>query len=287
MKQILLLGGTSFASENTAKEMINQGYHIDILTRGILPIKYTGINEHIICDRTCPDKVRLALKNKRYDLIVDFSARTGADIETILNAINISDCIKYVLISTASIFDVPDDGFISDSVFLKKNTDDNPYISGKLHAENTLKNSGIPYVIIRPTYIFGNNDPLRRIDIIFNALKHEIPIFVPSQKCLCNPICLNDISQAVLLAATDEAFSDIAVFLGGNDIVDFEQFINICSDICNINANIIHTKKESEKFIRMPFLPISVIVDSSCQFMGKMKYTPLKKALETVYFNLY
>ncbi len=48
MKSILIMGGTTFVSRCLAKYLIDQGYDVDILTRGLKTIDYDGYKNHLI-----------------------------------------------------------------------------------------------------------------------------------------------------------------------------------------------------------------------------------------------
>lgn len=45
MKTVLIMGGTAFVGEAVAMHMIELGYTVDIFTRGIRDVKYSGVRE--------------------------------------------------------------------------------------------------------------------------------------------------------------------------------------------------------------------------------------------------
>lgn len=51
MYSVLIMGGSDFVGSSLAKYLIKNKYEVDILTRGIKPINYQGIHQHLICDR--------------------------------------------------------------------------------------------------------------------------------------------------------------------------------------------------------------------------------------------
>ena len=285
MKNILVFGGTTFVSEETAKLLISKKYNVDILTRGILPLKYSGVGRHIICDRTNPNKLASALKKHKYDIIVDVNARNNSDIDLALSALDISSIEKYVLCSTASVFQIPPDGNINDERDLDFSSE-NPYIVGKHQAEQRLIDSGIPYVIIRPTYIYGENNTLRREIMIFNAIKDDVPIFFPKTECFINPVYSYDVAQTILFSVKNESLNNSAFLLGGIDVVSLQQFVEICSIVCKKNAVIINSRKAQDDFIRIPFLPVSVVVTTSQLLTDNIKFTALSEGLMNVFCHL-
>lgn len=286
MKNILVFGGTTFVSEETAKLLISNKYNVDILTRGILPLKYSGVSRHIICDRTNFSQLSSALKKRKYDIIVDINARNSSDIEFALSALDILSIEKYVLCSTASVFQIPPDGKINDERNLKLSSE-NLYITGKCQAEQRLVDSGIPYVIIRPTYIYGENNTLRRENMIFNAIKDNIPVFIPKTDYFINPVYSLDVAQSLLFSVKNETLSNSTFLVGGMDIVSLKQFVEICSKICRKNVTVINSKKNQDNFTRIPFLPTTVIVKTSQLLTDNIKFTPILEGLSNVFCHLY
>lgn len=70
MKRILILGGTSFVSRAVSQNLIKFGYQVDILTRGIIPLDYFGVHEHIICNRTDSKQLNSILLGKNMILLL-------------------------------------------------------------------------------------------------------------------------------------------------------------------------------------------------------------------------
>lgn len=76
MANLLVMGGTNFVSSSLAKYLISKGYNVDILTRGIRKVDYTGFRNHIICDRKSLQELRRALNGYKHDCVFDISAYT-------------------------------------------------------------------------------------------------------------------------------------------------------------------------------------------------------------------
>lgn len=96
--KILIMGGTQFVSKSIAKHMIDNEHEVDIFTRGVQKVDYSGICRHIKGDRKsieCLEKI----SNNNYDVIIDVSAYTKEDVEYLLKYVDIENLKKYIFIS--------------------------------------------------------------------------------------------------------------------------------------------------------------------------------------------
>lgn len=187
--------------------------------------------------------------------------------------------------SSASVFQIPNNGIISDSennVF----SEENNYIIGKRAAEKVLVDSGIDFTIIRPTYIYGENDTFEREKVIFKAIKQGIPICIPDKKCLFNPVLALDLAEVVTLAADNNIFRNTSILVGGIDIVSFEHYLEICSKICDKRAQIVTSKQHGIEVAKFPYLPVSVVVKTSANVAGLICFTPLEHGLSNVFSSI-
>ena len=113
-----------------------------------------------------------------------------------------------------------------------------PYFSGKWRVEEILKNTGIPYAIVRPTLVFGCDDLL--LNNIAWALR-RFPIFpiygdgdYPVQ-----PVYAEDVAaQAVAAAASDDSFTADAA---GPETFSFERMLRLVTAATKVNSRILHT----------------------------------------------
>ena len=81
---ILVMGGSEFVSAYLAKHLIAKGHVVDIFTRGIRPIKYTGFRRHIKGDRKNIEDLKKGISEEQYDYVFDISAYIKEDVEKIV-----------------------------------------------------------------------------------------------------------------------------------------------------------------------------------------------------------
>lgn len=239
MPKILVMGGTKFVSRCIATILINKGYVVDIMTRGQQIIDYSGYNEHLVCDRHDQERLKTVLKNKKYEFIFDINAYCGNDVKMLLQALDTTYMNKYILCSTGSVYTF-EEGIVDEISKRLNIEDDNSYGVNKKIAEDILIESGIPYAIIRPTYIYGEYNDIPRESYIFKAIETGRPLEICKDKSTkINLIYVEDLAK--IFISCIETVNAFGCYNGCNEeIVSFEEYIKICEEIVGKEANIIY-----------------------------------------------
>jgi len=189
-KRVLLIGGTRFSGLYLAKELADRGHELVLFNRGNTAkddpkLKVPGESDEdfakrvektsvIVGDRTDGEDMVAKLKDESFDIVFDNNGRELDDSKPLIDLMN-GKVQQYVYMSSAGVY---------------KKSDIMPHIEGdeedpksrhkgKLNTEAYLKESGIPFTSIRPTYIYGalNYNPLEQW--FFERLDAGRPVPVP------------------------------------------------------------------------------------------------------------
>lgn len=97
------------------------------------------------------------------------------------------------------------------------------YYRGKALVENALAQTGVPFAIVRPTWIFGGGPEILANNIAW-ILRH-MPIFpIPGDgSYLVQPIHIDDLARICIDAGNDEA--DLVVDAAGPEAIPFKELI--------------------------------------------------------------
>lgn len=228
MANILIMGGSSFVSEGLAKYLIKCGYKIDILTRGKKSINYNGYEEHIVCDRKNPKLINDILKEKEYEYIFDINAYTRADVEILMNSINKSNLKKYIFCSSGAVYKVCNEES-SENFQVGENENWGKYGLDKLEAENYIIKCKIPYVIFRPTYIYGRNNNLYRETYFFDRLKEGKDIPIPDSNNTTQFIYIDDLVKVFESCVRSKVKNEI-YNVTNSEAVCWKELLSICSE---------------------------------------------------------
>lgn len=228
------MGGTNFVSSSLAKYLIFQGYNVDILTRGIKKPDYTGYRNHLICDRKSVAELKKVFEGLEYDCVFDISAYTKEDVELLLGSLNLSKLKKYIFCSSGAVYK-ESTKLLSESAEKGFNPNWGIYGTNKLEAENYIISSKVPYIILRPTYIYGEFNNLYREAYFFHRITSKKPIPIPwGNSTKTQFIHINDfvkLCKSVMISA----FSCRIYNVTNPDIIDWETLVLSCGKAVNMD----------------------------------------------------
>jgi nucleoside-diphosphate-sugar epimerase len=155
--EILFVGGTGIISSACVTAALEAGHEVSTLNRGLsrLPSQ-VSVERTLIADASDEEQVRAALKNRHFDVVIQWTAYVPAQVE--LDVRLYSNVGQYVFISSASAYEKPPSHWlITESTPLR-----NPfwqYSRDKIACEEVLTRAylttGFPVTIIRPSLTYG------------------------------------------------------------------------------------------------------------------------------------
>jgi nucleoside-diphosphate-sugar epimerase len=100
------------------------------------------------------------------------------------------------------------------------------YSRSKVEAEQCIKRSGMKWVILRPSEVYG-----QRAGDAINRLIHSIQkyIFVPvigDGKCKLSPVFIDDVVSAMELSIFDEALENKTIVLAGPEELTYDDLVD-------------------------------------------------------------
>ncbi|PMB45214.1 3-beta hydroxysteroid dehydrogenase [Fischerella thermalis CCMEE 5205] len=171
--RILIVGGTRFIGVYLTQLLVQQGHEVVLFNRGNRPLPVEGVGQ-ITGDRTDATLLKEKLSKENFDAIFDNNGRELTDTQPL-----------------AEIFQDRVQNFIymsSAGVYLK--SDQMPHIEGdvvdpksrhkgKHETEAYLRQQGIPFTSIRPTYIYGPKNYNDLEAWFFDRIVRDRPIPIP------------------------------------------------------------------------------------------------------------
>jgi NADH dehydrogenase len=157
-------------------------------------------------------------------------------------------------------------------------TDENApstYHRTKWHAEKYLINSGIDYVIIRPSLIIGKTCGRRNSKLVDRYIrliqtKSMVPLVGGGNNKL-QPVFIDDLVNALVLAITNSKHNGQVLEIGGDEIVSLKQFVERLMFVC----------AQSKKTFAIPFF----IAKSIAQLLELVQEQPTLSVDQVVMTN--
>lgn len=218
MCSVLIMGGSDFISSSLAKYLIKNKYNVDIMTKGVKKINYGGVSKHLICDRKNVDEVKNVLKDKKYDYVYDISIKDKEDAKILMENLNNESLKKYIVISS------------QDNIKEEE-----------LKIEDFIQNTSIPYIIIKPSHIYGDKSKISKEGYFFHKIEKSIPIIIPKNSNLKAQFIYIDDFVKVLFSLLKTVHIREVYNVTNPQLISLEEFIKTCSEIIGKEANINYT----------------------------------------------
>lgn len=219
MCSVLIMGGSDFIGSSLAKYLIKNKYNVDIMTEGIKKINYDGVRKHLICDRKNVDEIKNVLKDKKYDYVYDISIKDKEDAKILMESLNNESLKKYIVISSQ----------------------DNNIKEEELKIEDFIQNTSIPYIIVRPSHIYGDKSKTSKEAYFFHKIEKSIPITIPKNSNLKAQFIYIDDFVKVLFSLLKTIHIREVYNVTNPQLISLEEFIKTCSEIIGKEANINYT----------------------------------------------
>ena len=280
-KNVLVIGGTGFIGLFISSLLVQKGYNVHILSRGKKFIKIDGVKEWIISNRRNHCQLAAVLANKKYDYIIDLCAYNSLDVQVLLKLVNIECLKKYILFSTGAVFNC-NNMPITDTTSI---TDDlsNGYVDGKIKAEEYLKREMVPYLILRPGYVYGPFNSNDREKAVFHAIENKKTLYVKNLNNCINSIFVKDLAKITCMFLEDDTLLNNELPIYSDELFSFKDYIKICESLtggkCLFSAN----KNECER--NFSYLPISIYFKSESfeSLIKNFKFIKLFDGLKECY----
>ena len=233
MKKIAILGGSHFIGVHLLLTLHQQGHQLTLFNRNLRtpPVHYPKDIELIRGDRDQPENLK-KLFFKEFDVVFDLSGYTPKHVKPIIDNYQ-SKIGHYIFCSTPMAYKIPTPTPYNEKVPLTY--EEKTYGGDKALVEellfNQYKNSSWPITIFRPQGVFGPYDTWHA-GFIYYRIIHSLPIFVfEESKFRINPLFVDDLVKAFLLAMDNSKSYGSAYGVAGDDVVSNLEFIELCGKI--------------------------------------------------------
>jgi len=208
--KVLVTGVTGFTGSRVVPLLLNSGYQVRCLIRPTSdrsPLSALTV-EWAAGDLSNPESLTAALRG--VDALVNIASLGFGHAESILKSMKEAGVKRGLFISTTAIFTQLNAG----SKFVR------------LAAEEAIQASGLDFTILRPTMIYGSprdRNMWRLIRLL--RLSPVMPIFGDGES-LQQPIFVDDVAQAVLLALQNDVTIGKSYNIAGKAPLTYNQVID-------------------------------------------------------------
>ena len=170
--KIFVTGGTVFVSKYIAEYFANNGNEVFVLNRNTKP-QLPNV-KLIECNRK---EINGNLKGLHFDIVIDVTAYTAEDINTLLD--NLESFDNYVMISSSAVYPETLELPFKESDKCGANKIWGDYGTNKIGAENALLKRVPNAYILRPPYLYGEYNNIYREAFVFDCAERNAPFYLP------------------------------------------------------------------------------------------------------------
>ncbi len=263
MKKVLVAGATGYLGKYLVKELKNQGYWIRALVRNANKL---DDNKNLI-DEVFEGEVT---KPETLTGICD-------DINYVISSIGITrqkDGLTYMDVDYQGNKNLLDEAkknnvskFIYVSVINAHLMKELKMIQAKLLFEDKLKESGLDYVIIRPTGFFSD-----MLEFLNMAKKGRVSLFGSGENKI-NPIHGADLAEVCVYSIKD---SEREISVGGPETLTFREIAEMALRVCN----------KPVKISKLPMWMIKIILPVMRTLTSSKTYGPVEFMMTVMTMDL-
>ena len=171
------------------------------------------------------------------------------------------------------------------------------WFRAKWRAETAVRDSGIPYVIFRPSWVYGPEDKALNRFLGMPRFLPFVPLIGAAGKQRLQPVFVDDVARAVAAALDNPAAVNQTFEIGGPDVLTMKEIVRAALEVSGKRRLLLSAPRGVMKAVAMiaqhmpgrpltpdavEFITMGALADPSDleQQLG-VKMTPLREALGT------
>jgi len=244
--KVLFIGGTGFISTAVSRMAIERGMELYLLNRGIRSTEIPGAHQ-LTGDIHNPESMRNALKDLKFDVVVDWIAFTPEDVERDLQVFR-GRTRQFVFISSASAYQKP----VVNYIINESTPLENPYWEysrNKIACEELLmkayRDEDFPVTIVRPSYTYNTYLPVAIggfgcYTLADRMLKGKPIIIHGDGSSLWVNTHAEDFAKGFLGLLGNEKAIGQAFHITSDEVLSWNQIYQTIAEALGVKANIVH-----------------------------------------------
>lgn len=247
MARIAITGGTGFVGIHTTKALVRAGHEVVVVSRGqhrgprvegSTPVKGDVVTGRGLAEAFagCDAVVHLvAIIRERRG--ATFAAVNAEGARNAVEAAGRAGVGHFVHISAIGVHPNPR----------------YPYLETKWQGEHSVRGSGVPHTVLRPSLIYGLGDGFFTVLTRLIRLQPVVPV-VGDGRALFQPIAVEDVAR-IIVESIERGPDDQIHEIGGPDHLTYEQIIEIIRRELGVRRLLVHVPVRA-------MLPLAAVMDA-------------------------
>ncbi len=259
MRTILVTGGTAFVSKYVAEYYVNKGDKVYVLNRNSKPQGH-GVTL-IEADR---NNLGDALKGYKFDVVLDITAYTENDINSLINALE--SFKDYIMISSSAVYPEYLPQPFTEEMEIGENKIWGKYGTDKIGAEKALLRRVPNAYILRPPYLYGPMNNVYREAFVFECSLQKRKFFIPKNGDMnLQFFHVDDLCRFIDIIMKEKPTQNI-FNVGNKETVTVKRWVELCYEAVGENLDLVSVSKDIEQRKYFPFYDYEYCLDVSKQY---------------------
>lgn len=272
---ILITGGTVFASRFAAEYFAVKGHRVYTLNRGSRH-QPEGVTP-ILADRhTLGD----ALRGIHFDAVLDITAYTAEDVLDLLDGLGSFD--DYILVSSSAVYPEINPQPFAENHPCGPNIHWGAYGTNKLAAEAALLSRVPSAYILRPPYLYGPMENLYRSPYVFECAESGRPFPLPEHDIGLQFFHVEDLCRFMEILLRQHPAEHI-FNVGNPEPISISEWARLCYEAVGVSQNTVTMGEDHPRWAYFPFRDYEYTLDVSRQTALLPDTKPLADGLKEEY----
>jgi len=296
---ILVVGGTGFVGGGIVREVSRRGKAVAVLTRDTTKAagRFPGLGvEYRQGDVREPSTLGGAMQG--IDTVIGCAQFPNSPIENPGRGYTFEEVDAK---GTENLVEAAKDAGVRRYVYLSGAgaAPDAPYhwFRAKWRAETAVRESGIPYVVFRPSWVYGPEDKALNRFLGMARFLPFVPLIGAAGKQRLQPVFVDDVARAVAEALDNPVAENKTFEIGGPEVLRMTQIVRTALEVAGKRRLLLSAPKAVMKNVArvVQFMPGRPLTPDAVEFITMdaladpaevqrklgLKMTPLREALAT------
>ncbi|MDQ6815046.1 MAG: NAD(P)-dependent oxidoreductase [Bacteroidota bacterium] len=291
MQKVLITGASGFVGFHLIEAAIAKGLEVFAAVRKSSDIKHLApykIN-YTYLDFTSIESLENELKKKQYNFIIHAAGTTKAKNQEEYNRVNATYTSNLATAATNALSSLQKFIFISSLAAIGplENTRDliteatrpapvTSYGRSKLLAEEQLKHTALPVIILRPTAVYGSRD--KDIFIILKTFNKGFEPYIGSISQQLSFVYVKDLASVAINSLFTSSEANGSYNITDGNCYDRYEMANITKEVLNKRTLKVHLPLQVVR-------GLAVILEKTCSFLDKTPALNVEKLNELTAAN--
>ena len=215
MNRVLITGATGFTGSRTVPLLIERGYCVRCLVRASSDRTVLAGNAVEWFQGDLADSHKLELSMKGVDVLVNVASIGFGHAPNVVGAALAAGVRRAIFLSTTAIF----------------TTLNAPSKAIRIAAEDTIRNIGLAYTILRPTMIYGSARDRNMCRLVRYLRRWPVMPMPGSGENLQQPVFVDDVARAIVDAISTDRTIGKCYNIPGPKALTFKEVVETISNL--------------------------------------------------------